>query len=43
MERPGSRAGTPPSEAMRQARAGMLAAGFEHPFHWAGLVLYGPD
>ena len=37
------RAGTPPSEAMRYARAEMLAAGYEHPFHWAGLVLYGPD
>ena len=37
------RAGTPPSEAMRYARAEMLAAGYEHPFHWAGLVLYGAD
>jgi len=37
------RAGTPLSEAMRYARAEMVGAGYEHPFHWAGLVLYGPD
>jgi CHAT domain-containing protein len=37
------RGGSRPSAALMEARRELLAKGFEHPFYWAGLVLYGSD
>ena len=37
------RDGSRPSEALMRARRDLLAQGFEHPFYWAGLALYGSD
>jgi CHAT domain-containing protein len=36
-------AGSPPAEALLEARRAMLADGFVHPFYWSGFVLYGID
>jgi CHAT domain-containing protein len=39
----GLREGSRTSTALMEARRELLEQGFEHPFYWAGLVLYGSD